>query len=312
MYKRFFERRFTRRQSLKLAGSLAAVSLFPGLLARAIASPDEQIMGTIPRTGEQIPVVGLGTWQTFMIDSPEERAPLVEVLRLFVELGGTVLDSSPMYTGAEDLTGEIAEELGLVDDLWMATKVWIDGQEEGRQQMATSFEELRRSSIELMQVHNLRDIDLHLETLEEMKADGRIRYIGITTSNQRQYDQVERLLDDERIDFLQVNYSLAQREAEERVLPKARDQGVAVMLNRPFGGGDLFPRFANQPLPDWASEIDCTAWSQIFLKFILSHPAVTCAIPATSNPDHLAENMGGGRGRLPDADLRRRMAALMD
>lgn len=301
----------TRRHALKLGvGALAATGLGPGILSAAAGLP--QIMGTIPRSGEQIPVVGLGTWQTFMIDSAEERPPLVEVLRRFVELGGTVLDSSPMYTGAENLTGEIAGELGIVDDLWMATKVWIDGEEEGRAQMAQSFDELKRNHIELMQVHNLRDADIHLATLEEMKANGQIRYIGITTSSQRQYDEVEALLDDERIDFLQINYSLAQREAAERILPKARDRGVAVMLNRPFGGGDLFGRFANEPIPDWAGEIDCTAWSQIFLKYILSHPAVTCAIPATSNPDHLVENMRGGRGRLPDEDLRRRMVALLD
>jgi len=166
-----------------------------------------------------------------------------------------------MYTGAEDLTGEIAEELGIVDDLWLATKVWIDGEAEGRAQMAQSFDELKRSRIELMQVHNLRDADIHLATLEEMKAD---------------------------------------------------ERGVAVMLNRPFGGGELFGRFGNQPLPEWAAEIDCSAWRQVFLKYILSHPAVTCAIPATSNPDHVTENMGGGRGRLPDEELRRRMVALLD
>jgi len=308
-----YPRRISRRSALQTGlGALAAASVGPALLARAHADPHELIMGTIPRSGERIPMVGLGTWQTFMLDSPEERAPVVEVMRRFVALGGTVLDSSPMYTGAEDLTGEIAEELGIVDDLWMATKVWIDGEAEGRAQMAQSFDELRRDRMELMQVHNLRDVDIHLATLEEMKADGRIRYIGITTSTERQYDEVEALLDDERIDFLQVNYSLMEQEAAERVLPKALDKGVAVMLNRPFGGGGLFGRFANQPLPDWAAEIDCSTWSQIFLKYILSHPAVTCAIPATGNPDHLTDNMGAGRGRLPDEEMRQRIVALLD
>lgn len=259
-------------------------------------------------------MVGLGTWQTFDVGpDEEERDALRRVLELFVELGGTAVDSSPMYGSSQAVLGELATDAGLLDDLWVATKVWIEGREEGVEQMEQSLTELRRARIELMQVHNLVDVEEHLETLEAWKERGRIRYIGLTTSSARQYDEMESLLDDERLDFIQINYSLAERESADRVLPRARERGLAVMINRPFAGGRLFGRFAGEPLPSWASEIDATAWSQIFLKYVLSHPAVTVAIPATSDPQHLRENMGGGVGRMPGADLRRRMEeALLD
>lgn len=274
---------------------------------------EEMIHRAIPSSGEEIPVVGLGTWQTFDVgDDEEERAALRRVLRSFVELGGTVVDSSPMYGSSQEVLGDLATEIGLLDDVWIATKVWTRGEDDGREQMEESMAELRRSSIELMQVHNLVDVDVHLDTLEAWKARGRFRYIGLTTSSERQYDAMEALMDDDRLDFIQVNYSLAERESAERILPKARDRGIAVMLNRPFAGGRLFGRFADRPLPDWASEIDVSEWSQLFLKYVLSHPAVTVAIPATSDPEHLRENMGGGVGRLPDSDIRRRMEALVD
>lgn len=310
----------TRRRALRLgAGALAAAAFTPAALAPAPparsafgpARRQEPITGRIPSSGEVIPAVGLGTWQTFDVgDSEAARTPLREVLGAFVELGGTVVDSSPMYGRSQEVLGDLAADLGVLDDLWVATKVWTEGEAEGREQMQDSMAELRRSRIELMQVHNLVDAAVHLDTLEAWKAEGRIEYVGITTSSERQYDDVERLLDDDRVDFLQVNYSLAERRSAERVLPKARDRGVAVMVNRPFAGGRLFSRFGGEPLPAWASEIDCEAWSQLFLKYVLSHPAVTCAIPATSDPQHLRENMGGGRGRLPDPELRRRMVGL--
>jgi len=313
-------------------GAAASVALAPavltgkaaaqgarGILSRSAASgpgaaaPLDMIRKAIPSTGERIPVIGMGTWQTFMVeDREEELAPLREVLRSFVELGGTVLDSSPMYDPAERVAGDLAAELGVVDDLWVATKVWTEGREEGKAQMEQSMSELRRSSIELMQVHNLVDVETHLETLEEWKAQGRFRYIGITNTSAQRYPAVEALLDDERIDFLQTNYSLRERQSAERLLPKARDRGIAVMVARPFAGGGLFPLVRDRPLPEWAAEFDCTAWSQFFLKYIISHPAVTCAIPATSNPNHLRENMGGGVGRLPEEGTRRRMEELID
>lgn len=313
-------RPITRRRALRIgAGALAGAAIAPGLLAgkggetARRAGLQEMIRRRIPASGEEIPVVGLGTWQTFMVeDTEEELRPLRRVLRSFVDLGGTVVDSSPMYDPAERVLGDLAAELGILDDLWVATKVWTEGEAEGRAQMERSMAELRRTSIELMQVHNLVDVETHLDTLEEWKAGGRFRYIGITNTAARRYPAVEALLDDERIDFLQTNYSLVERESAERLLPKAQERGVAVIVARPFAGGGLFPRVRNRSLPPWAAEFDCTAWSQFFLKYIISHPAVTCAIPATSNPDHLRENMGGGVGRLPDEAMRRRMAELID
>jgi aryl-alcohol dehydrogenase-like predicted oxidoreductase len=313
-------RHLSRRQALRLgAGVIAGAALTPGLLAgrdgtqRRTAAPLELIRKRIPASGEEVPVIGMGTWQTFMVeDTEEELAPLREVLRSFVELGGTVLDSSPMYDPAEEVTGDLAAELGILDDLWVATKVWTEGAAEGRAQMERSMSDLRRDRIELMQVHNLLDVEIHLETLQEWKEQGRFRYIGITNTSAQRYPAVEALLDDERIDFLQTNYSLRERESAERLLPKAIERDVAVIVARPFAGGGLFPLVRDRPLPEWAADFDCTAWSQFFLKYIVSHPAVTCAIPATSNPDHLRENMGAGRGRLPGEGTRRRMEELVD
>jgi len=322
----------TRREALRIAagavaGAIAGVALPAGVAAgvtpgvragRAGASgwnstPLELIRKAIPSTGERIPVIGLGTWQTFMVeDTEEELAPLREVLRSFVDLGGTVIDSSPMYDPAERVTGDLAAELGVVDDLWVATKVWTEGEAAGRAQMEQSMSELRRTNIELMQVHNLMDVETHLDTLEEWKAEGRFRYIGITNTSAQRYPAVEAVMDDERIDFLQTNYSLGERESADRLLPKALDREIAVIAARPFAGGGLFPLVRDRPLPEWAADFDCTAWSQFFLKYIVSHPAMTCAIPATSNPDHLRENMGACVGRLPDEATRRRMEELID
>jgi diketogulonate reductase-like aldo/keto reductase len=315
-----WRRSLTRREALRLgAGALAAGALAPGLMAQQgrsrAASPHtrELITKAIPASGEAIPVVGMGTWQTFMVEETEEElAPLREVLRTFVEMGGTVLDSSPMYDPAEQVTGDLAAELGILDDLWVATKVWTEGREEGIQQMEQSMAELRRDRIELMQVHNLMDVDVHLETLQAWKEEGRFRYIGITNTSTQRYPAMEALLDDERLDFIQVNYSLAERQSGERLLLAARERGIAVMVARPFAGGNLFPRVQGQELPDWAADFDCASWAQFFLKYIVSHPAVTCAIPATSNPGHMRDNMGACRGRLPDQATRRRMEEVID
>jgi aryl-alcohol dehydrogenase-like predicted oxidoreductase len=321
----------TRRDALRLGvGAVTAGALVPGVFAQRARAlepagpltgslgPDraslDLILKTIPASGEEIPAVGMGTWQTFMVEPQEENlAPLREVLRTFYESGGRVVDSSPMYGNAEEVTGDLAAELGLLDEFWVATKVWTEGRAEGIAQMEQSMSELRRPDrIELMQVHNLVDVEVHLETLEAWKAAGRFRYIGITNTSAQRYPRVEALLDDERLDFVQTNYSLAERQAAERILPKARERGIGVVVARPFAGGNLFPRVQGRPLPEWAAEFDCTAWSQFFLKYIVSHPAVTCAIPATSNPNHMRENMGACRGRLPDEPTRRRMEQVID
>ncbi|MDZ7778435.1 MAG: aldo/keto reductase [Gemmatimonadota bacterium] len=306
----------TRRQALRRgAGLLAGAALLPDRWLAAAEHPvQEMIHRTIPSSGERIPVLGMGTWQTFDVGDDEvARGPLRDVLGIFVERGGSVVDASPMYGTSEEVLGDLAAELGVQDDLWWATKVWTDeGRAAGIEQMEASMELLRRPRIELMQVHNLVDAATHLETLSEWKEEGRIDYIGITRSNTNAFPEVERWMDDERLDFVQINYSLREPEAAERLLPKARERGLAVMLNRPLGGGALFGRVDGMALPDWAEEeLGITAWSQFFLKWAVSHPAVTCAIPATSNPDHMRENMGAGVGPLPDAAIRRRMADVL-
>jgi diketogulonate reductase-like aldo/keto reductase len=266
----------------------------------------------IPSTGETIPAVGLGTWRTFDVGgAPAERAPLEEVLQRFVALGGRVVDSSPMYGAAESVLGDLAAGLGVRDRLFLATKVWTSGREAGTAQMEQSLRRLRAGRLDLMQVHNLLDWRTHLPTLRAWKQSGRIRYLGVTHYTASAYDELERVLRSEPLDFVQVNYSLGEREAERRILPLAREHGIAVLVNRPFSEGGLFRRVRGQALPAWAAEAGCTSWAQIFLKWILAHPAVTCVIPATSRPQHLADNMTAGTGTLPDAAMRDRMAALV-
>ena len=275
------------------------------------AGPEPTILTRpIPSTGEPVPVVGLGTWQTFDVGaSPAERVPLEEVLAAFVELGGRVVDSSPMYGRSEQVVGDIAAKLGVQSRLFLATKVWTTGKTTGIRQMEDSIRKLRVARIDLMQVHNLVDVDTHLATLAEWKRAGRVRYVGITHYTASGHDAVARLVASRALDFVQINYSVGEREAEQRLLPLAQERGTAVLANRPFAGGDLFARLRRRPLPAWAAEIDCDSWAQVLLKFVISHPAVTCAIPATSRAAHLRDNMKAASGRLPDATLRARIAA---
>jgi aryl-alcohol dehydrogenase-like predicted oxidoreductase len=267
----------------------------------------------IPRSGERIPAVGLGTWQAFDVprDGPE-RAAAKETLRTLVELGGTVVDSSPMYGAAEQTVGALASELGLAGKLFVATKVWTSGRDAGIRQMEASFRKLGVERLDLMQVHNLVDTDGHLATLDGWRREGRVRYLGITHYTASGHPGLAAAIRKHRPDFVQLNYSLAEREAEHRLLPLAQAEGVAVLVNRPLGQGRMFARVKGQPLPGWASEIDCTNWAQVFLKFILGHPAVTCVIPGTRNARHLADNLSAARGRMPDAQLRARLAAYFD
>jgi diketogulonate reductase-like aldo/keto reductase len=298
--------RLTRRAALRLMAAAAAA----GPASAGAASP--MLQRPIPSSGEAIPAIGLGTWRTFDVGgSPAERAPLEEVLQRFVALGGQVVDSSPMYGAAESVLGDLGAALAVTDRLFLATKVWTSGREAGVAQMEQSFQRLRVRRLDLMQVHNLLDWRTHLRALRAWKQAGRIRYLGVTHYTASAYDELERVLRSEPLDFVQVNYSLGEREAERRILPLARERGIAVLVNRPFSEGGLFRRVRGQALPAWAAEVGCASWAQIFLKWILAHPAVTCVIPATSRPQHVLDNMTAGTGVLPDAATRDRMAALV-
>jgi diketogulonate reductase-like aldo/keto reductase len=265
----------------------------------------------IPASGEQIPAVGLGTWRTFDVGGSADRAPLREVLQRFVALSGRVVDSSPMYGAAESVVGDLATALGIADRLFLATKVWTSGRDAGVTQMEQSFQRLRSPRLDLVQVHNLLDWQTHLKTLREWKAAGRIRYLGVTHYTAGGHDALERVLRSEPVDFVQINYSLGEREAERRILPLARERGIAVIANRPFAEGGLFREVRSRPLPTWAAEFGCESWAQFFLKWILANPAVTCVIPATSRPEHLVDNMRAGAGALPNAATRERMVRVI-
>jgi diketogulonate reductase-like aldo/keto reductase len=266
----------------------------------------------IPATGEPLPVVGVGTWRVFDVgESAAERAPLREVLRQFVTRGGRVVDSSPMYGAAESVVGDLAAELGVTDRLFLATKVWTTGRDAGVRQLEESRRRLRAARLDLLQVHNLVDWRTHLPTLRDWQASGRVRYLGVTHYTASAYDEVERVLRTERLDFLQINYSLAEREAERRLLPLAQERGLAVLANRPFAEGVLFRRVRDRAVPEWAAEIGCQTWAQLFLKWILGHPAITCVIPGTGRPEHLLDNLRAGTGALPDDRLRARIAAAV-
>ena len=306
---------FTRREAAKLIGAGAAGLLFPmsASLAQGKSESSTILMRAIPSSGERLPVIGLGTWQTFDIDlASAQRKQLEEVLSLFVKLGGKVVDSSPMYGRAEEVVGEIATKLGLRESLFLATKVWSHGKQAGIESMERSSALLQTKGIDLMQVHNLIVVGTHLVTLREWKSAGRIRYLGVTHSNASAFSEVEKVLQAEKLDFLQINYSIMEREAEQRILSLARERGIAVLINRPFGGGDLFRRVRARPLPEWAAEFDCKSWAQFFLKWIIAHQAVTCAIPATNNQEHLEDNMQAGIGRLPDSKMRQRMVEFVE
>jgi aryl-alcohol dehydrogenase-like predicted oxidoreductase len=280
---------------------------------KAIAQSSALLKRPIPRTGELLPAVGVGTWQTFDVgvEAPE-RAELKEVLRLLVGGGGSVVDSSPMYGEAERVLGDLSAELRLREKLFFATKVWTRGRDAGIRQMESSLKLMRTRRMDLMQVHNLQDIAVHAKTMREWKDAGRIRYLGITHYYSGAYAELERLVTSREWDFVQFNYSMAEREAEARLLPACAESGVAVIANRPFSMGALFPRVRGRELPAWAAEFDCASWAQYFLKYILSHPAVTCAIPGTSRVAHLKDNLQGGIGRLPGAKMRRRMVEHLE
>lgn len=295
-----------RRHFLKLSAATAACSAWPAFARENSAMTTR----SIPSTGERLPVIGMGTWQTFHVGAGEaERAPLREVLREFAASGGSLIDSSPMYGNSEGVVGDLTNELQLRDRLFVATKVWTSGKKDGIAQMTESMSRLRVEKLDLMQVHNLVDTDHHLATLADWKRAGRVRYVGVTHYTASAHEEMAKVMASHPIDFVQINYSVGERQAENRLLALAQDKGIAVIANRPFAGGNLFRRLRDRPLPAWAAEIDSSSWAQLLLKFVVSHPAVTCAIPATSQARHLQDNMQAGLGRMPDAAMRDRIAA---
>ena len=264
----------------------------------------------IPSSGEMLPVLGVGTWQTFDIgSSAQERTPRSEVLKTLFESGGSVIDSSPMYGRSEGVVGDLLAEAGTRNKAFIATKVWTTGRDAGIAQMRQSMKLLRTDKIDLMQIHNLLDWQTHLPTLQAWKKEGRIRYIGVTHYTESAHGTLEAVLRLGGFDFVQVDYSVDDRSAERRLLPFARDNGVAVLINLPFGGGGLLRKLSSRKLPGWAADIGCTSWAQILLKFVLGNPAVTCVIPGTSKPEHMLDNAKAGSGPYPDAALLQRIGA---
>ena len=298
-----------RRRLLAAVAAATAAPFCPGLARAQERSP---ITRPIPATGEALPAIGVGSWLTFNVPpDTAAAASLVPVLRNFFDRGGAMIDSSPMYGYSETIIGEILKQTSH-PRLFSATKIWTVGKSLGQMQFERSLRLWGVAKLDLVHIHNLLDWETHLPTVKELKAAGRVRYIGITTSEGAKHAEMERALKRERFDFVQFTYSFADRRAEERLLPLAAERGIAVVINRPFDGGRLFPLVRGKPLPTWAREVDCENWAQFFLKFVVSHPAVTCAIPATRQSAHMAENMGALYGRLPDPEMRKRMLRYME
>ncbi len=271
------------------------------------------IQRAIPSSGELLPVIGLGTWIQFDVGTrQEERQPLKEVLQLLAEKGGKLIDSSPMYGRSEQVIGELTSESTFKDHYFYATKVWTTGREQGIQQMEASLRKMKRKTLDLIQVHNLVDYQTHLKTLNSWKEEGKVRYTGITHYTATAHNQLEQVLQSYKVDFLQVNYSIRVRNAEQRLLPAALDKGVAVIINEPLERGTLFKAVKGKTLPSWAREYNINSWSQFFLKYIISHPAVTCVIAGTSNPNNMLDNLQGGEGELPDEKMRKKMVEFME
>ncbi len=300
------------RRSFLTHSALASGALLSSAVvgAEAISKPKTMLTRTIASaaTPEALPIVGMGTWNTFDVGpSSEERAPLLDVLKAFFESGARLIDSSPMYGQAERTTGDLVQQLGKRANTFFATKVWTTGRDNGVAQIEQSMRLLKTPRLDLLQIHNLLDWRAHVPTLRRLKDESKLRYAGVTHYTVSAHADIEQVLKVEKLDFAQFNYSLATREAEKRLLPWCQENGIAVLINRPFEEGALFTRVRGRKLPAYAREFDCTSWAQFFLKFILSHPAVTCVIPATSRVTHMRDNLQAGFGKLPDAKMRERM-----
>ena len=295
-----------RRDLLRVGSAASLLALLPSLPALAAGIRSREI----PSSGEALPVIGLGTSRVFNVDLDEDSEDVEAcrgVLEALVDSGATLVDSSPMYGNAENVSGQLANELDVTDRLFWATKVWTDGRDDGIEQMEDSMRLFGTDQIDLMQVHNLRDWKTHMPVLEAWKAEGRIRYVGITHSRSSAFDDVEDVIKATKLDFVQLNYSMAEREAEERLLPLCADRGIATLINRPFARGALFNSVASTEVPAWANDFGASTWGQFFLKFILAHPAATCAIPATRKAKHMVDNAAAGLGPLPDPSQRQAM-----
>lgn len=298
----------SRRQFI--ATSAASLLACTGRLS---AQGSKMLTKGIPSSGEQLPVIGLGTLQAFDVaGTPEERAGLGEVLRLLSIHGGTLVDTSPRYGRAEAVVGDLCAELNLTDELFFATKVFSEGEQIGLEEMDTSLQRLHTPVIDLMQVHSMRDWEVHLPSIRNLKEDGKVRYIGVTIHRDTGHEQMMKLMREENLDFIQVNYNVSDRGAAKEVLPLAQELGVAVMINVPFAKAELFKKTSGTALPDWASDFECDSWAQFFLKYVVSHPAVTCVIPRTGNPYHMSDNLMAGFGEMPDQATRLKMEAFID
>lgn len=300
----------TRRDALKVAALGAAAAACAPLLGKSSSS---LLTRAIPSSGEKIPLIGIGTARRFDVATAEERAPLLEVLRELPRLGGRLVDTAPSYGAAETVVGELVAELGNREQLFLATKVGAgrNGAEAGLAEMNASLARLRTKRVDLMQIHNLAGVDVMLPIVRRWKDEGRTRYVGVSTSNAKQYDELEALMKREKLDFIQIDYAIDNRLAAERILPLALDRGIAVLTNLPFGRGRVLQAFKDQPIPDWARELGIETWAQFALKYVISHPAVTCAIPGTAKLSYLKDNLGAATGKLADEKTRAKMAALL-
>jgi diketogulonate reductase-like aldo/keto reductase len=309
---------FTRRAFLTSVAAAGAASILRPSIASARPDPASARSGPlltrpIPSAGEKLPLVGLGTWITFNVgDDVAGRDSCAEVMRAFFEGGGRLIDSSPMYGSSQAVIGYGLAKLGRPSQLFSADKVWISSGAKGPAQIAESQRLWGVARFDLLEVHNVMSWEEHLPTLFAMKKAGKVRYVGVTTSDGRRHDEIEKIMRSQPIDFAQVSYNAADREVEKRILPLALERRIAIICNRPFQRGDLIRRVERAPLPAWAGEIDCANWAQVLLKFIVSHPAVACAIPATSRVDHVKQNVGASYGRLPDEPMRRRIADYVE